>query len=241
MRTFRSLRRTTPRPVRLRFVSGTRRHVLLGHAYWNGLPRKRQPDSGGAALAQWFLRAGAPPRSDTRTAGQAYSLGIGLGTVPRMARSGSGHERLRLTRRWSAPVLGAPRVAAMVGLRSRPLAPRVLAAAVISSIISLMVLAFGFDESSAKMHCASISVKPYGQEVRGKVRIAIYQGSLSCRSARRVIRYTLEHKGSASGLAAPRGWTCARGAPSQSVTATGVSCATRHKPLRIAEGLFPGS
>jgi len=94
------------------------------------------------------------------------------------------------------------------------------------------------DSAQAAVRCGSIQVSPYGQNVKGMVRVRVYRGSVSCRSARRAIRYALERRPSPAGLASPRGWTCARGAPSQGVTATGMSCATKRRPLRIVEGIF---
>jgi len=137
----------------------------------------------------------------------------------------------------SAAVLVVPRTARTVRLRSPRLVLPVIAVAVMFSI----ALAFGFSDARARVRCESISAQPYGQDHRAKIRVAVYKGPVSCRSARRVIRYTIEHKASASGLASPRGWRCARGAPSQTFTATGVSCETRRRPLRIVEGLFPRS
>lgn len=95
------------------------------------------------------------------------------------------------------------------------------------------------DSAHAAARCGSIQVSPYGQNVKATVRVRVYRGSVSCRSARRAIRYALERRPSPAGLPGPRGWTCARGAPSQDVTATGMSCATKHRPLRIVEGIFP--
>jgi hypothetical protein len=101
-----------------------------------------------------------------------------------------------------------------------------------------LVLAFGFSEAPASERCGTIGVHPYGQDARSKVRIAVYKGAVACRTARVVIRYTLVHRASASGLASPPGWICARGAPSQIHTPTGVSCTARRKPLRIVEGVL---
>ncbi len=144
-------------------------------------------------------------------------------------------------------IMASPPPPAVVGgepakrttLRRRSYRALLVAAAL--GAVSWLALEYGLIEAAARVRCGSVRVQPVGQQDLRTVRVAIYKGSLSCRTARRVIRYTLEHRSSRSGLASPRGWRCARGAPSQRVTATGVSCTTRAAPVRVVEGLFARS
>jgi hypothetical protein len=65
------------------------------------------------------------------------------------------------------------------------------------------------------------------------VRVSVYTGPVSCRQARRVLRYSITHGSSTN----PKGWICARGGPDILPTAAGYSCEAQH-PHRIVTGRF---
>jgi hypothetical protein len=71
------------------------------------------------------------------------------------------------------------------------------------------------------------------------IGVSVYAGPVSCRQARRVLRYAITHREAHgnSALGSPRGWACARGAPDIFPAAAGYSCEATH-PRRIVSGRF---
>jgi hypothetical protein len=83
------------------------------------------------------------------------------------------------------------------------LRPRALVAAIVAA--ASLAGPLGAEPAEARQ-CGRVAYEAWGQRVSAPVRA----GRVSCRQARRVVRYALRHtRGNA--YVGPRGWGCARG------------------------------